>query len=176
MYRVSTRRCPGGRGPKNTKRKKSTLRTWIWYIRLLAQSLDVQTHVIFQASLVPTLGCKISTLNACQVHGSDAVCAGKDSRFHSSMSAARRGHSSAAQAPRGVLAAPPLEAAWCATSPPTPWLELGQGHRDCHPSVPQHRTEASLASAAGTACVAASIVCNNRNGYPPGQEHKAATY
>ena len=32
-----------------------------------------------------------------------------------------------------------------------------QSHRDCHPFMPQHGTEASLSSAAGTPCAAACI-------------------
>ena len=34
---------------------------------------------------------------------------------------------------------------------------LCQSHRDCHPFMPQHGTEASLSSAAGTSCAAACI-------------------
>ena len=38
---------------------------------------------------------------------------------------------------------------------------LGQGHRDCHPFMPQHGTEASLSPAAGTSCAAACIASSH---------------
>ena len=44
---------------------------------------------------------------------------------------------------------------------------LGQCHCDCRPFVPEHRTEASLTPAAGTAC-AAIVACSHRNDCPLG--------
>ena len=44
-----------------------------------------------------------------------------------------------------------------------------QSHRDCHPFMPQHGTEASLSSAAGTSC-AAALVAASHHSWPLGPQ------